>query len=171
MARASRRKCWGWACWRRCPRRKSSPGPIPTDVDGDDITARLQVVWSDVHNRPMPGRFGLIAGNPPLLKQTASAFAGNIGISNPIHPAASGECRDAQTDRMAALHGDEPEQGGFELDEVGLEHVTFYSSHLAVPARREVDDPQVLHGWSTRPAARLRRRATGSRAIRPAAFG
>jgi CxxC motif-containing protein (DUF1111 family) len=118
----------------------------PQDADGDGISGRAQVVRSDVHDRPMLGRFGLKAGNPTVLEQTASAFAGDIGISNPIHPAGAGECTDAQTDCTAALHGGDPEQGGFEIDQVGLDLVTFYSRTLAVPARRDVDAPEVLRG-------------------------
>jgi len=118
----------------------------PDDADGDGISGNPQIVWSDVHDRPMLGRFGHKAGNPTVLEQTASAFAGDIGISNPIHTAGSGECTDAQTDCTAALHGDDAEQGGFEIDQVGLDLVTFYSQTLAVPARRDVDDSQVLRG-------------------------
>lgn len=118
----------------------------PDDEDGDGISGRPQIVWSDVHDRPMLGRFGLKAGNPTVLEQTASAFAGDIGISNPIHPPGSGECTDAQTDCTAALHGGNAEQGGFEIDQIGLDLVTFYSQTLAVPARRDVDNAQVLRG-------------------------
>jgi CxxC motif-containing protein (DUF1111 family) len=118
----------------------------PDDADGDGISGSPQIVWSDVHDRPMLGRFGHKAGNPTVLEQTASAFAGDIGISNPIHTAGSGECTDAQPDCTAALHGGDAEQGGFEIDQVGLDLVTFYSRTLAVPARRDVDDPEVLHG-------------------------
>ncbi len=118
----------------------------PDDADADGISGTPQIVWSDVHDRPMLGRFGHKAGNPTVLEQTASAFAGDIGISNPIHTAGSGECTDAQTDCTAALHGGDAEQDGFEIDQVGLDLVTFYSQTLAVPARRNVDDPEVLRG-------------------------
>ncbi|MDD9725233.1 di-heme oxidoredictase family protein [Roseovarius sp. SK2] len=118
----------------------------PEDMDGDGISGRPQVVWSDVHEQPMLGRFGLKAGNPTVLEQSASAFAGDIGISNPVHPAGSGECTDAQTDCTAALHGGDAEQGGHEIDQVGLDLVTFYSRTLAVPARRDVEDARVLLG-------------------------
>ncbi len=118
----------------------------PEDRDGDGISGRPQVVWSDVHDRPMLGRFGHKAGNPTVLEQTASAFAGDIGISNPIHTAGSGECTDQQTDCTAARHGGDPEQGGFEIDQTGLDLVTFYSQTLAVPARRDVGEAQVLRG-------------------------
>lgn len=118
----------------------------PDDADGDGISGTPQIVWSDVHRAPMLGRFGHKAGNPSVLEQTATAFAGDIGISNPLHTAGSGECTDAQTDCTAALHGGNPEQGGFEIDQIGLDLVTFYSKTLAVPARRDVDDPEVLRG-------------------------
>jgi CxxC motif-containing protein (DUF1111 family) len=118
----------------------------PQDSDGDGISGSPQIVLSDVHDQPMLGRFGHKAGNPTVLEQTASAFAGDIGISNPVHTAGSGECTDAQSDCTAALHGGDPEQDGLEIDQTGLDLVTFYSSTLGVPARRNVDDPQVLRG-------------------------
>lgn len=118
----------------------------PDDRDGDGISGRAQVVWSAVHDRPMLGRFGHKAGMPSVLEQAASAFAGDIGISNPIHPLGQGDCTPAQADCTAALHGGNPEQSGFELDQVGLDLVTFYNSTLGVPARRDVDAPQVLRG-------------------------
>ena len=59
----------------------------PDDANGDGISGNPQIVWSAVHDRPMLGRFGHKAGNPTVLEQTASAFVGDIGISNPIHAA------------------------------------------------------------------------------------
>ena len=59
----------------------------PEDADGDGISGRPQVVWSDVHDQPMLGRFGHKAGNPTVLEQASSAFAGDMGISNPIQSA------------------------------------------------------------------------------------
>ncbi|WP_299412374.1 di-heme oxidoredictase family protein [uncultured Sulfitobacter sp.] len=117
----------------------------PEDADGDGISGRPNIVWSQVHNQPMLGRFGLKAGNPTILEQSASAFAGDIGISNPIFQAGAGECTDLQTDCIAAVHGDGDDRV-FEIDQVGLDLVTFYSRNLGVPARRGVDDPVVLAG-------------------------
>ena len=117
----------------------------PDDANGDGISGRPNIVWSQVHNQPMLGRFGLKAGNPTILEQSASAFVGDIGISNPIFQAGSGECTDLQADCLAAIHGDHDERV-FEIDQTGLDLVTFYSRNLGVPARRRVDDPQVLKG-------------------------
>ena len=118
----------------------------PFDADGDDISGRPQVVLSRAYDQPMLGRFGHKAGNPTIREQSAGAFAGDIGISNPLHPNGWGECTVAQVDCVTALHGDNPEQDGFEIDDIGLDLVTFYSQNLAVPARRDVDDPTVLKG-------------------------
>ena len=117
----------------------------PDDLDGDGISGRAQIVWSAVHDQPMLGRFGLKAGNPTILEQSAGAFAGDIGISNPINPTPWGECTEAQTDCRAAPHGDGDVRGQ-EIDAEGLDLVVFYSQHLAVPARRSIDDPEVLRG-------------------------
>lgn len=118
----------------------------PDDLDGDGISGRPNIVWSVVHGAPMLGRFGLKAGNPTVLEQTAGAFAGDIGISSPIHPNGWGDCTDRQTACIDAVHGGDPEQDGFEIDQIGLDLVTFYGQNLAVPARRDVDDPEVLRG-------------------------
>ena len=55
-------------------------------------------------------------------------------------------CTDNQTDCVGAAHGDDDAQGGFEVDDTGLDLVTFYARNLAVPARRGSDDPDVLRG-------------------------
>lgn len=117
----------------------------PDDADGDGISGRPNVVWSDEFNRPMLGRFGLKAGAPTILQQSAGAFAGDIGISNPLYPDPFGECSTIQDACRTAPHGD-GDVRGFEIDQEGLDLVVFYSRNLAVPARRDVGDPQVLHG-------------------------
>ncbi|MFL4469064.1 di-heme oxidoredictase family protein [Tateyamaria armeniaca] len=117
----------------------------PEDADGDGISGRPNIVWSVEFGQPMLGRFGLKAGNPTIREQSASAFAGDIGISNPLFPAAAGECTDLQAECKAAPHGD-GDNRVFEIDAGGLDLVTFYSRNLGVPARRNVDDPTVLRG-------------------------
>ncbi|WP_243644968.1 di-heme oxidoredictase family protein [Rhodovulum euryhalinum] len=117
----------------------------PDDADGDGISGRPNIVWSVEYGQPMLGRFGLKAGAPTVKHQSAGAFAGDIGISNPLFSAGHGECTEAQADCRAAPHGDGDERVT-EIDAEGLDLVAFYSQNLAVPARRDVDDPQVLHG-------------------------
>ncbi|MEL6509488.1 MAG: di-heme oxidoredictase family protein [Pseudomonadota bacterium] len=117
----------------------------PDDADGDGISGRPNIVWSAEFNQPMLGRFGLKAGSPTVKEQSAGAFAGDIGISSPINPDPWGECMPAQTDCVAAPHGD-GDTRVTEVDAEGLQLVTFYSQNLGVPARRDVNDPQVLRG-------------------------
>ncbi|NSX55976.1 di-heme oxidoredictase family protein [Parasulfitobacter algicola] len=117
----------------------------PDDLNDDGISGRPNVVWSVEYDQPMLGRFGLKAGSPTIMEQSAAAFAGDIGISSPLFPAGSGECTAAQTQCQDAIHGDGDDRGT-EIDAEGMELVTFYSRNLAVPARRGADDPEVLRG-------------------------
>ena len=80
------------------------------------------------------------------MPQSAGAFSGDIGISTPDHPAHSGDCTPAQTDCLNAPHGAQADLGPEEAPEDVIALVTFYSQNLAVPARRDVDDPEVLAG-------------------------
>lgn len=118
----------------------------PSDSDGDGISGRAAIVMSSMYNTPMLGRFGYKGGKPTVREQSAAAFAGDIGISSPLSPDGWGECTAAQVECREAIHGGDPEQGGFEIDAAGLDLVTFYSQNLAVPMRRNVDDPEVLRG-------------------------
>lgn len=117
----------------------------PEDLDGDGISGRPNIVWSVEYDQPMLGRFGLKAGSPTILQQSSEAFAGDIGISSPLFPAAAGDCTAGQTLCQTAAHGD-GDVRGTEIDATGIDLVTFYSRNLGVPARRNADDPQVLRG-------------------------
>ncbi|QQA43805.1 di-heme oxidoredictase family protein [Pelagovum pacificum] len=117
----------------------------PEDEDGDGISGRANIVWSGEFGMPMLGRFGLKAGMATIREQSAGAFAGDIGISNPLFPDPFGECSTIQDACRTAPHGDGDDRE-FEIDQTGLDLVTFYSRNLAVPARRDVDDREVLRG-------------------------
>lgn len=117
----------------------------PNDLNDDGISGRPNVVWSIEFDQPMLGRFGLKAGSPTVMEQSAGAFAGDIGISSPLFPAGAGECTAAQIVCRDAIHGDGDDRGT-EIDAEGMDLVTFYSRNLAVPARRGADDPLVLQG-------------------------
>ncbi|GAA6188816.1 di-heme oxidoredictase family protein [Litorivita sp. NS0012-18] len=117
----------------------------PDDADGDGISGRPNVVWSAQFDRPMLGRFGLKAGKPTVREQSAAAFAGDMGLSTSLHPDPWGDCTAAQAACRAAPHGDKDARV-FEVDDAALDLVTFYSRNLAVPARVDAGDPQVLRG-------------------------
>ncbi|MGB0218245.1 MAG: di-heme oxidoredictase family protein [Sinimarinibacterium flocculans] len=90
------------------------------------------------------GRFGWKAGQPGIASQAAHAFAGDMGLSTPLLPDHHGDCTPAQPRCRELPHG--ANDGAEEVPAELLEFVAFYSSNLAVPARRDVDDPQVLAG-------------------------
>ena len=117
----------------------------PDDRNGDGISGRANLAWSDTFRRNMLGRFGLKAASPTIRDQSAAAFSSDIGISSPTRRAPWGDCTTAQRDCRAAPHGD-GDIRDTEIDDAGLELVTFYSRNLAVPARRDVDAPQVVRG-------------------------
>ncbi|WP_424931736.1 di-heme oxidoredictase family protein [Amaricoccus macauensis] len=118
----------------------------PDDADGDGISGRANIVWSKEFDRPMLGRFGLKAGTPTIRQQSADAFAGDIGISNPVNPSGWGECSALQDECRKAPDGASEAYEDLEIDSEGLDLVTFYSRNLAVPRRRDFDDPIVLRG-------------------------
>ncbi|APX14087.1 di-heme oxidoreductase family protein [Tateyamaria omphalii] len=118
----------------------------PDDADGDGISGRAQIVMSQQYGVPMLGRFGLKAGKPSVWEQSAAAFSGDIGISTTLHPAGHGDCTETQSTCRAAPNGNTAVHDDAEIGDVGLELVSFYSSNLAVPARRDTGDPQVLRG-------------------------
>lgn len=109
------------------------------DADGDGISGRPNRVWDVAARDVVLGRFGWKANQPRLEQQNSGAFLGDIGITSPLFP--SENCTDAQPACAAAVTGGTPEIDG---DHVGL--VDYYSKYLAVPARRQVSDAQVIRG-------------------------
>jgi CxxC motif-containing protein (DUF1111 family) len=109
------------------------------DADGDGISGRPNRVWDPVAQATRLGRFGWKANQPGLVQQNAGAFLGDLGITSALFPAEN--CPAPQAACAAAITGGTPE-----LDGDKLEAVTYYSSLLAVPARRDFEDPEVLRG-------------------------
>ncbi len=118
----------------------------PDDKDGDGISGRAKMIWGMEEGRLMLGRFGWKAGNPTVKQQSADAFNGDIGISNPLFPNNAGDCTERQKACRDAPHGGDKQYDGFEAPANVLDLVTFYSRNLAVPKRRDATDPQVLRG-------------------------
>ncbi|MCL7461547.1 di-heme oxidoredictase family protein [Pseudomonas sp. NW5] len=113
----------------------------PDDRDSDGISGRANQVWDHASQSTRLGRFGWKAGQPSLNQQNADAFFNDMGLSSNLLAGTS--CSAAQTDCRAA-----PEGGVPEVSDHILAQVLFYTRNLAVPARRNVDDPQVLAGKS-----------------------
>jgi CxxC motif-containing protein (DUF1111 family) len=115
----------------------------PDDRDGDGISGRPNWVWDDALQKVALGRFGWKAGQPTLNQQNIHAFSGDMGLTTSLRP--FDDCTPTQTDCLAAPNGNGP-NGEPEVSDNILRLVLFYSRNLAVPARREVEKPQVLAG-------------------------
>ncbi|WP_422378735.1 di-heme oxidoredictase family protein [Roseibium sp.] len=118
----------------------------PEDADGDGISGKISRVRDPQTGNFVIGRFGWKASNPTIRTQTAGAFSGDIGISTPDKPDNYGDCTEAQTTCRELPHGEQAKLGPTEAPDPVMELVTFYSENLAVPARRDVEDPEVLRG-------------------------
>jgi CxxC motif-containing protein (DUF1111 family) len=97
----------------------------PEDRDGDGISGRPNYVWDVAQQADTLGRFGWKANQPTLLQQTASAYANDMGVSNPLFP---------------------DQDGNQDIDDEIVELATIYVQTLAVPGRTALDDPQVQRG-------------------------
>lgn len=115
------------------------------DNDGDGISGKASWRLNADGDRVL-GRFGWKASTPSVRAQSADAFAGDIGISTPDKPAHWGDCTAKQAACITAPTGVQARLGDVEAPAPVLDLVAFYSRNLAVPQRRDVEDPEVLRG-------------------------
>jgi CxxC motif-containing protein (DUF1111 family) len=111
--------------------------------DHPGINGRPNHVWDEAQGKTVLGRFGWKAGQPNLNQQNAHAFSGDMGLTSSLLGA--DDCTAAQIACLAAPNGNGPD-GEPEVSDNILRLVLFYTRNLGVPARREVDAPQVLAG-------------------------
>jgi CxxC motif-containing protein (DUF1111 family) len=101
----------------------------------DGVRGHANVVWNAIERRYAIGRFGWKANVPSLLQQVAGAFNGDMGVTSSFFPAEPCE---------GAFPGCNRHNPDVTDDMVAL--VTYYTQTLGVPARRNLDDPQVQRG-------------------------
>ncbi|MGG7674816.1 di-heme oxidoredictase family protein [Pseudomonas sp. WC2] len=111
--------------------------------DNKGINGRPNQVWDDELQKTVMGRFGWKAGQPNLNQQNVHAFSGDMGLTTSLRP--FDDCTDAQTACKQAPNGNGPD-GEPEVSDNILRLVLFYSRNLAVPARRGVNDADVIAG-------------------------
>ncbi|WP_103308461.1 di-heme oxidoredictase family protein [Pseudomonas sp. MPBD7-1] len=111
--------------------------------ENNGISGRPNQVWDDAQQKTVLGRFGWKAGQPNLNQQNVHAFSGDMGLTTSLRP--FDDCTETQVDCKRAPSGNGPD-GEPEVSDNILRLVLFYSRNLAVPARREVNSPQVLAG-------------------------
>ncbi|PMQ12891.1 hypothetical protein PseAD21_06300 [Pseudomonas sp. AD21] len=107
------------------------------------INGRPNQVWDDAQQKTVMGRFGWKAGQPNLNQQNVHAFSGDMGLTTSLRP--FDDCTDAQTACKQAPNGNGPD-GEPEVSDNILRLVLFYTRNLAVPARRGVNDADVIAG-------------------------
>src|SRR5262249_41548855 len=108
----------------------------PTDVKTrDGITGHYNVVYDATIQDYIIGRFGWKANVGTLLHQAAGAFNGDMGITSSYFP----------TENCAGEFPGCADHAAEITDQTAAD-VAFYTATLGVPARRNVDDPQVRLG-------------------------
>lgn len=125
----------------------------PDDTDGDGISGRPNYVFDPVkvmQGDPDPvslGRFGLKASTPSVTVQGTGAYRDDMGVTNYLFPTESIVATTLH-DAYLATNPEDNGQMGAEVAEDVVQAVMFYTNTLAVPARRNVNDPQVVRGAS-----------------------
>lgn len=118
----------------------------PNDRNGDGISGRVNQVWSREHQQLMLGRFGHKAGMSTVNEQSQSALFIDLGISTPLFTDGAGDCTAFQVKCRRAPDGSTPHYDNLEVHQPVTDLIELYVSHLAVPARRNVDSPMVQAG-------------------------
>jgi CxxC motif-containing protein (DUF1111 family) len=106
------------------------------DADGDGISGRPNYVYDAANKKMMLGRFGMKANTATILTQAAAAYQQDMGVTSRLFPQESSYGQ-TQLDALT----DDPE-----LPDTLLDAVDYYLLTLAVPARRNTTDAQVLQG-------------------------
>jgi CxxC motif-containing protein (DUF1111 family) len=116
------------------------------------VSGQPNYVWDVENERRVMGRFGWKANQPSVRQQVAAAFMGDIGATTYLFqqdncPAVQEKCLDTPS---AASCGGQGGCGGNafrpEVNPSRLTNISLYLRTLAVPARRNLDDPQVKQG-------------------------
>ena len=118
----------------------------PDDLDGNGISGKPNFTIEPLSQSVLLGRFGWKAGMASIRSQSASAFAGDIGISTSLVNLPHGDCTENQPECLAMPTGEQARLGASEAPDPVLDLVTFYAQTLGVPERRDVDAPEVLRG-------------------------
>lgn len=97
----------------------------PQDLNGDNISGRLNYVPDIQTGGAAPGRFGFKASHPSVKQQSAAAFFHDMGMTSELFP-----------DRRLPA----------EVTPQELELITFYQQVAGIPPARNQDDSFVIRG-------------------------
>ena len=110
------------------------------DANGDGISGRPNYVWDIAAQQKRLGRFGWKANQPSLRQQNAAAYNGDMGLTTSLfslEPAAGQTQAGNQPPGTTARP---------DVADADLALTTFYVQTLAVPARRNAKQAQVVAG-------------------------
>ncbi|WP_419212049.1 di-heme oxidoredictase family protein [Maribacter sp. X9] len=108
------------------------------DVDNNGISGKPNYVYELESDSQKLGRFGWKANQPSIKQQVAGAFSGDMGITSYLFP---NENCPPGVDCDVIPNGGSPE-----ITNANFDKVVLYSQSLAVPARRNYSDENVLNG-------------------------
>jgi CxxC motif-containing protein (DUF1111 family) len=111
------------------------------DTNKDGISGKINYVHDVASHSKKMGRFGWKANQPSVRQQVAAAFLGDMGITTSLFPNENGPFG---VDLSAIANGGTPE-----ISDLNFDRVVLYSSTLAVPARRNYTDQNVVNGKKT----------------------
>lgn len=108
------------------------------DVNGDGISGKANYVWDAKNNTTALGRFGWKANQPSVFQQTCGALSGDLGITTNLF---NSENCSGISNCGSLANGGTPE-----MPDDKLAPLVLYTTVLAVPARRNWKDQNVLAG-------------------------
>ncbi|ASJ76516.1 di-heme oxidoredictase family protein [Granulosicoccus antarcticus] len=119
----------------------------PEDKDGDGISGRPNWQVLDDGQRVL-GRFAHKAAMSSIREQNVHAMFNDMGLSSAGASLSNpqGDCTVFQSVCETLAHGEQLRLGKGEATDDVVDLITFYTHNLAVPARRDVSEPDVLQG-------------------------
>ena len=105
------------------------------DANNDGISGRANYCFDLASHKKMLGRFGWKASQPTIIQQASAAFHGDMGITSSIF----------KDEEVKGQPQDIPSHA-IEISDEDLTNLKIYLETLAPPARRDVNDPTVIHG-------------------------
>lgn len=111
------------------------------------MSGRPNTVWDHYTKQTRMGRFGWKANVPSIRMQIAAAFHGDIGATTSVF--IEDNCTPVQELCLASTPNNRPE-----VVDVNWDEIEFWTHGLAVPARRNVNDPEFKRGEALFDAAK-----------------
>jgi len=110
------------------------------DLNQDGISGKPNYVWDYFLNKKVLGKIGWKSNIPNVKNQVAHAFLNDIGITSTQFP------QENLYGNQIINYGNLPNGGTPEISDYLLFQVYYYTTHLAMPARRDYKDNSVLKG-------------------------